>query len=651
MRNKKAMIQVVVIVILTVMTSLISGTASAQLFHVADKQPIIIEQWQSRFFHSEANFKNNDHLQQLFAEVENGYWKNNTGKQHHSKRSAQSRFAWIKFNLPAQLDFERPALYIDKLYGQNMLFVMDNQILSHSVREYPYMNNSVLLPLTSDDNNKSVYILLETESNRIGLHSSPMIGNIDSFDLAYTKQGITDIILGAVCFIIGLLILLGSSVIIRARLRSLYWLGFMIMLIGIILITYSTYMYSAYPKLGMILYYLSEVSVLLFGLVMFITLESLFGKGSYQLIAKLKYIQLGVVIIGCIWLFSSFFNADLLNFYMQIRILLLGCSIFASLTFSIVFFIYSLNEKNKEAILFLSGFSLFLLCIIMEQLLYFAQEGDYSFYLWKWGMLCIMAVFILLYIRQYFLKYEQLLLYSKQLELLNNELQRSEKLEIMNQIAASVAHEIRNPIQVTRGFLQLLWSNSLTPKEVGYVELAISELDRATEIITDFLNFAKPQYERNSMLKINDELFQIKAIIYPLAVIHGHQIEMRLEPDLYVRGASSDFKQALINIIKNSIESIKSEGIITIQAYKRIEKDQIIILVEDNGEGIKESDLKRLGEPFYSKKMKGTGIGLNVTFKIVESMNGQLLFYSQLGQGTQVKIVLPMAEKETEAIN
>jgi len=643
------MLQAVAIVILTVVTSLISGTASAQLFHVSDKPPIIIEQWQTRYFYADVNFNNSDHLQQLFADVENGNWTNASNNQHHNKRSEENRFAWIKFKLPAQLDFKRPALYIDKLYGQSMLLIVDNQIMYHSVRDFPYMNNPVMIPLTNDDSDKLVYILLETEAKQIGLHSNPMIDNFDRFDHNFVKQGMTDIIVGAVCLIFGLLILLGSSVVIRTKLLSLKWLGLMIMLTGSIFIAYSTYVYAIFPKLGIYMYYLSEVSILIFALVVFIALESLFGKGPFLIIAKVKYIQLGIVIAGCICLLSSLLNADLLNLYTQIRILLLGLSIFSSAAFSIVFLIYSVSVKNKEAIIFIAAFAMFQLCIIAEQFFYFGRVGDYSFHLWKWSLLFITVVFILLYIRQFFLKYEQLMLYSKQLELLNNELQRSDKLEVMNHIAASVAHEIRNPIQVTRGFLQLLSSNSLSPKEAGYVGLAISELDRATEIITDFLNFAKPHYDTNSLLKINDELFQIKAIIYPLAVIHGHQIEMRLEPDLYVRGSSSDFKQALINIIKNSIESIKSEGLITIQAYKRIEKNQIIIIVEDNGEGIKESDLKRLGEPFYSRKMKGTGIGLNVTFRIVEAMNGQLLFQSQIGQGTQVKIVLPIAYEDPPA--
>ncbi|MGI2297932.1 ATP-binding protein [Paenibacillus sp. GXUN7292] len=650
MRNKKAIVQVMAIVILTVITSLISGTASAQLIQAAEQQPTIIEQWQTRLFYSNKSFIKTVNIEQLLAGLENGYLQSDT-EEKRPKRLKQSSVAWIKFQLPQHLDYERPALYIDKLYGQNMLLVLDHQIMIQSERNYPYINNPVLLPLTSEDSNKNVFILLETEASRIGLHSSPRIDNIDNLEHMYTRHGIMDIVSGATCVIIGLLILLGSFIIVRSKLRCFYWLGSILLLSGTLIITSSNYVYFVYPGAGIAAYYLAEVSALLLPLFLFYLLESLFGKGQHQLIARTKKVQLAIALIGCIWLFSSFFNAEILGMYRQISIILLGLSALASILFLIVFLIHALNEKNKEALIFIAGFALFGICIAVDQLRFLGREGDYSLYLWKWGLLALLATFILLHIRFFLRKYEQLLLYSEQLESLNNELQRSEKLEMINQIAASVAHEIRNPIQVTRGFLQLLSSNSLTTKEVGYVKLAISELDRATEIITDFLNFAKPQYEKNTILKLNDELDQIKAIIFPLAVVHGHQIEMRLEPELYVRGSSSDFKQALINIIKNSIEAIKAEGLITIQAYKRIEKNKIMIIIEDNGEGMKEADLKRLGEPFYSQKTKGTGIGLSVTFRIIQAMQGEMLFYSQIGQGTKVKIILPIAYEDAASIN
>lgn len=525
-----------------------------------------------------------------------------------------------------------------------------NQFIIQYERNYPYINNQVL-PLASEDSIKNVLILLESDASRFGLNSSPTINNADKLKPIYTRQGIIDIVSSATCVIIGLLIFLGSLIKVRLKLRSFYWLGSMLLLSGTLIITSSNYVYSVYPSAGMAAYYTAEVSIFLLPVFLFYLLESLFGKGQQQLIARTKKIQLAIALIGCILLFSSFLNADILGMYRQISMILLGLSVIAGILFLLVFLIHALNEKNKEALIFIAGFTLFGICTAVDQLRFLGRGGDYNFYLWKWGLLALLATLILLHIRFYHKKYEQLLLYSEQLESLNKELQRSEKLEMINQIAASAAHEIRNPIQVTRGFLQLLSSNSLSAKEVGYVKLAISELDRATEIITDFLNFAKPQYEKNTILKLNEELNQIKAIIFPLAVVHGHQIEMRLEPELYVRGSSSDFKQALINIIKNSIEAIKAEGLITIQAYKWIEKNKIMIIIEDNGEGIQEADLKRLGEPFYSQKTKGTGIGLNVTFRIIQEMQGELLFCSQIGQGTKVKIILPIACDDAVSIN
>ncbi|MBW4838105.1 MAG: HAMP domain-containing histidine kinase, partial [Paenibacillaceae bacterium] len=247
---------------------------------------------------------------------------------------------------------------------------------------------------------------------------------------------------------------------------------------------------------------------------------------------------------------------------------------------------------------------------------------------------------IIILSRRFVANHEQVVEYSKQLEMFNNELQRSEKMEIISELAASVAHEVRNPLQVTRGFLQLLVEKQQQADKV-YLSMALEELDRASGIITDFLTFAKPEGGKITELNVLDEFIHIEGILVPLANLQGGKITTHIPKDLYVRGNSSKFKQAFINIIKNSIEALRGEGDIQIWGY---EKDgHVVIHIKDNGEGMDDEVLARLGEPYFSNKTKGTGLGLMVTFRIIEVMDGEINFKSKKGAGTEAIIQFPSA--------
>ena len=131
----------------------------------------------------------------------------------------------------------------------------------------------------------------------------------------------------------------------------------------------------------------------------------------------------------------------------------------------------------------------------------------------------------------------------------------------------------------------------------------------------------------------------MRGILQPLANLSGGTIELELTKDLFMIGNSSKLKQAMINIIKNSIEALDGEGLVRIWAYAR--NGEIIIHIKDDGIGMDNEDLERLGEAYFSKKSKGTGLGLMVTFRIIEAMQGSIKFYSKKGSGTEVVIRFP----------
>lgn len=220
------------------------------------------------------------------------------------------------------------------------------------------------------------------------------------------------------------------------------------------------------------------------------------------------------------------------------------------------------------------------------------------------------------------------------------EVQKSEKLSLISELAASVAHEVRNPLTVVRGFLQLTYNN-LTGKNKEYLTVAITELTRAETIISDYLSFARPQLEVVGKVDVADTLRNVTDVIGSYAAMNNVKLECELEEQLFISGDSAKLKQAAINLIKNAIESIEDGGRVHIRAG--LERDAVRISVLDSGKGMSEEQIKRLGHPFYTTKAKGTGLGLMVTFKLIEAMRGTIHIESAQGEGTRATVLFPSA--------
>ncbi|WP_274362911.1 sensor histidine kinase [Paenibacillus thermotolerans] len=224
---------------------------------------------------------------------------------------------------------------------------------------------------------------------------------------------------------------------------------------------------------------------------------------------------------------------------------------------------------------------------------------------------------------------------------MRNNIIQSEKLNVVSQLAASVAHEVRNPLTVVRGFLQLIGQSPTNEKNADFIKTAITELDRAEEIIGDYLNLAKPQLEKIEVMNTLEELQKIADLMASYASMRGVGLLLSCDnPSLYISGEKAKFAQGMINIIKNSIEATSSVGgVVKMEAFR--EARHVIIKVIDYGHGMAKEELKRLGTPFYSTKSKGTGLGLMVTFQIIRAMEGKIEYSSEKNAGTTVTITLP----------
>ncbi|MGD6817486.1 PAS domain S-box protein [Metabacillus sp. 84] len=230
---------------------------------------------------------------------------------------------------------------------------------------------------------------------------------------------------------------------------------------------------------------------------------------------------------------------------------------------------------------------------------------------------------------------------------LEERLRKSDTLNVVGELAAGIAHEIRNPMTALKGFIQLLESG--VKEDFGmYFHVIKSELDRIESIITEFLVLAKPQavhFEQNSIVKIMKETMEL---LNAQAIFSNVQLELTAEgeiPSIFCE--PNQMKQVFINILKNAIEVMPNGGKVRTK-LKMPDPDHLIISIEDEGNGIPEDKLRKLGEPFYTTKDRGTGLGLMVSFKIIEEHRGKVEVESYVGKGTTFYITLPAGKKEVE---
>ncbi|MEK4287935.1 ATP-binding protein [Paenibacillus sp. FSL P4-0502] len=219
---------------------------------------------------------------------------------------------------------------------------------------------------------------------------------------------------------------------------------------------------------------------------------------------------------------------------------------------------------------------------------------------------------------------------------------QSERLNVVSELAASVSHEIRNPLTVTSGFLQLLnKSKTMTPEEKGFVELSLQELQRAEKIVSDYLSFAKPQSENMVYSNMKAESEYTKNIIMPYATMHKVDVQFNFNNSLNKNYDRNQIQQCLINLYKNGIEAMKETdgGTLFIDIFEK--KQNIMISIKDNGVGMTKDEISRLGKPYYSTKAEGTGLGMLMVYSTVDKVKGNIEVDSEKGKGTTFLITIP----------
>lgn len=286
------------------------------------------------------------------------------------------------------------------------------------------------------------------------------------------------------------------------------------------------------------------------------------------------------------------------------------------------------NNKNLFTMLFISLKSIIFLITIFNS--YNINMFKIIIYLILFWLSCFLIIYLL----------------KKGKELIKIRLTFKE-LEKEKQIRTSlfkITHEIKNPIAVCKGYLDMFDVNNNNHSR-KYIPIIKSEINRTLLLLQDFLDC--------NHLKINKDILDINMLLEDVSdscmpLINSKKINYITNIDddeLYMNGDYERLKQVFINIIKNSIEAIVPKSDSYIELNTEVNKNNIHIIIEDNGEGILKEDLKKIMEPFYTTKKDGTGLGITLSVEIIKAHDGSVKYTSQYGKWTRVEIILPLTIK------
>lgn len=234
---------------------------------------------------------------------------------------------------------------------------------------------------------------------------------------------------------------------------------------------------------------------------------------------------------------------------------------------------------------------------------------------------------------------EEFFYVMKEINLTEEEsLLQSDKMALIGQLAAGVAHEIRNPLTSLKGFIQLIRSD--TKMNHDYLEIMENEIDRIDSISNELMAFAKPApnyYQLHNLQTIFENcmtLLEREALQKRIKVVRQFS-----EKIVKVYCDEQKIKQVIINLVKNGLEAMDKPGCLTIRIDKNEEYG--ILSIQDEGTGIPKDLMEKLGQPFFTTKTSGNGLGLMMCYKIIEEHNGKIQVESEWGVGSTFSIYIP----------
>lgn len=222
---------------------------------------------------------------------------------------------------------------------------------------------------------------------------------------------------------------------------------------------------------------------------------------------------------------------------------------------------------------------------------------------------------------------------------LKNYLLETKKHKAIEQMGATISHEIRNPLTAAIGFVQLLQSQSTSLEtQTQYLSIIRNELKSAERVVENYLALAKQEKDALQPIHVELELYNVLKLLVPSAKANKVYINQYFSESHIIQANQQKFHQCFINLIKNAIESMPNGGVLLLEV--NTDYKQVRIRIQDNGIGMTPEQVSHLGEPYFSTKGdKGTGLGMLVVFNFIKEMSGTIHVESELGKGTTFEIM------------
>lgn len=312
---------------------------------------------------------------------------------------------------------------------------------------------------------------------------------------------------------------------------------------------------------------------------------------------------------------------------------LFGWSIIILLIEYVVYYLLSIIMIKKRGKNYLYAYLFVAIKLIIFTVMIYTSHiaGEHTLLtLLIWYGICLIAV-----------AYFTIALFDKGKDIIKLHMTLKE-MEQDSQIKSSlfkITHEIKNPIAVCKGYLDMFDVNNVEHSK-KYIPIMKDEINRTLLLLQDFLSLTR--------VKIDKDIIDVNLLLEDVLesynlLLHSHSIQLKTElidDDVYIMGDYNRLTQVFINIVKNSIEAIGNNGIISI-ACKLTEKEVIIELADD-GCGISDENMKNIKTPFFTTKSNGTGLGVSLSYEIIKAHDGTIEYDSELGKGTQVTLTLPL---------
>jgi two-component system sensor histidine kinase PilS (NtrC family) len=226
---------------------------------------------------------------------------------------------------------------------------------------------------------------------------------------------------------------------------------------------------------------------------------------------------------------------------------------------------------------------------------------------------------------------------------MEDQIKRSDRLAASGQLAAGIAHEIRNPLASMSGSIQILKNDlDLTDVNKQLMDILIRETERIDLLIDEFLLFASPDEKKKEKINLYNIILDILQILKNDALWNKNIVpHLALQEESFIKGNFNQIKQLFFNIIINALQAMTKGGELKILMDSNHNKESVKITISDSGSGIPQENIKKIFDPFYTTKEKGVGLGLSIVHKIIENHNGKIIVNSEQNKGTSFNIYLP----------